>query len=349
MAKVEVPVVDAMAKVEVPVVDAGEGLVAWEDVARLFEAHRIVHVKRAAVPRRPRPAKWLAEVARHERAGLCAATYCAEGGAAVAARDAFGERQPEPWYASFVLRDARATEALLRRFPRGGLGPRAIPGVAGADADHGAHCWLFVGDNRAGAAPLAGRAEHTDDLAAAVAGTWHLQLAGAKDWHVRPAVPPRGAAAGAKRRRTAARGDVAPAVVRCATGDALLVDTRAWRHRTTLPADGEVSASCARDFSLDAAGAPPEAAYDNVDATLAATALDPGDVVFAEDELPDCALPRRADANCAVAEADDGTLVLVATRPIVAGDVLSVPPSDDEEGDDSSDDDDDDDGASGAG
>ena len=118
-----------------------------------------------------------------------------------------------------------------------------------------------------------------------------------------------------------------------------------WRHRTELPVEDEVSISCARDFSFG--GAPGDgAAYANVDAVVATAALDVGDVVLREDELPDCALPRLADANCAVAEDDEGNLCLVATKPIDVGDALAVPPSDDE---DESDDDDEVPGAGWAG
>ena len=97
-----------------------------------------------------------------------------------------GARLP-PWYASFVLGDGAATRAALRRVPRGGLDGGALPGVAGGAAHHGDHAWFFVGDNRRGAAPLRGRAEHTDALAPEIAGTWHLQLSGTKVWYVRRA------------------------------------------------------------------------------------------------------------------------------------------------------------------
>ena len=50
----------------------------------------------------------------------------------------------------------------------------------------------------------------------------------------------------------------------------------------------------------------------------------------AQQELPDCALPRDPDANCLVGEIH-GKLCLVAARDIASGEVLTVPPSDDED------------------
>ena len=41
----------------IPVVDAREELVAWDRVEALYAEHRILHIKGAAVPRRPRPSR----------------------------------------------------------------------------------------------------------------------------------------------------------------------------------------------------------------------------------------------------------------------------------------------------
>ena len=322
----------------IPRVDASDDKVPFQTILDLYETHRCVHVVNAAAAARPRQGRWLSEIARLERLGHAAGTFNVENDAAttLTPRETLGgagARLP-PWYASFVLGDGAATRAALRRFPRGGLDGGALPGVAGGAAHHGDHAWFFVGDNRRGAAPLRGRAEHTDALAPEIAGTWHLQLSGTKVWYVRRARDGAGDSPARKRRRAADAPATAVAVRR---GDALFVDTRRWRHRTELPVEDEVSISCARDFSFGAAPGD-GAAYANVDAVVATAALDVGDVVLREDDLPDCALPRLADANCAVAEDDEGNLCLVATKPIDVGDALAVPPSDDE---DESDDDDD--------
>ena len=334
------------AAASVPVLDVRDGKVPWAKVSELYELHRCVHLKGAAEARAPRQGRWLSEVSRLERLGHAEATFCIEGGGTPSptSRESLGgsgARLPRPWYASFVLSDAAETRACLRRCPRGGLGERDVPGVEGADACHGSHAWFFVGDNRRGAGPLRGRAEHTDALAPTVRGTWHLQLSGTKVWYVRPARAGAPATRPRKRRRgdgdgDGDGGDAAQAIV-VSRGDAILVDTRAWRHRTELPVDDEVSISVARDFGDDDDGED-AGEYANVDAVVATRRLEAGDVVLSEHELPGCSLPRLEDANCAVAEAEDGTLVLVATTTIDVGDALAVAPSDSEDDDSEGDD-----------
>jgi len=281
-------------------VDARDSLIPWSTVTALYEQHRLVLVKRAALGRH-RPKRWLGEARRLARTPS-ATTVSREGGAAFEAE--------EPWYASFIVNDAAACNATLRRLPRNGCGPRGIPGVANGDAFHGAHAWIFVGDNTSGVHPLDGRPEHTDALSPDVAGTWHYQVSGTKVWRVRRLE------------------DDHVVVIRVCRGDALLIDTRVWRHCTSLPVEAGPSMSVARDFSF--APRIDEEAFGDVDALLAARAARPGDVLFYEADLPDCALPRARPGNCAVAEDGDGKLCLVATRRIGAGEAYAMAPSESE-------------------
>ena len=156
-------------------VDARDSLIPWSTVRSLYERHRIVHVKRAALGRH-RPTRWLGEVKRLAKTHN-ATTVSREGGAAF--------ESEEPWYASFVVHDATACAATLRRLPRNGVNMRGVPGVAESEAHHGSHAWIFVGDNSRGTESLDGRPEHTDALAPHIEGTWHYQISGSKLWRVR--------------------------------------------------------------------------------------------------------------------------------------------------------------------
>ena len=96
-------------------VDARDSLIPWSTVRSLYERHRIVHVKRAALGRH-RPTRWLGEVKRLAKTHN-ATTVSREGGAAF--------ESEEPWYASFVVHDATACAALCAEaaplHPVGGL------------------------------------------------------------------------------------------------------------------------------------------------------------------------------------------------------------------------------------
>jgi hypothetical protein len=74
-----------------------------------------------------------------------------------------------------------------------------------------------------------------------------------------------------------------------------------------------------------------EVEYKNVDGVYATRDVKRGEVILSETDLPDCALSRSEDPNCEVAEAADGTLLLVARRAIKTGDWLAVAESDDED------------------
>ena len=115
-------------------VDARDSLIPWSTVRSLYERHRIVHVKRAALGRH-RPTRWLGEVKRLAKTHN-ATTVSREGGAAF--------ESEEPWYASFVVHDATACAATLRRLPRNGVNMRGVPGVAESEAHHGSLSLIHI-------------------------------------------------------------------------------------------------------------------------------------------------------------------------------------------------------------
>ncbi|KAJ1448683.1 hypothetical protein M885DRAFT_538326 [Pelagophyceae sp. CCMP2097] len=299
-----------------------EGAAAWADVRAAFDAHRLVLVRTGLATNAP---EWPAALALLQ--ADAAATFCVERGqTGLAPKSTLGGgpaswRRGDPWYVSFILRGERLCDGLLKKLPRAGaFDADAVPGVVGAAVRHGDHAWVFASSSTKKNLP--GRAEHTDSLAPEVAGTWHVQVSGSKVWRVRPEDR-----------------DAEATEIVCGPGDLLLIDTRAWRHQTSIRASKQPSISVARDFCY---GEPPEQLVTNVDATLAARAMRKGDVVLTEDDLPDCALPRCETPNCEVAESR-GKMALVALRAIRAGEPLTVAPSDDEDDDDDDDDDGDDD------
>ena len=265
-----------------------------------------------------------------------------------------------PFYVSSILqRHKEGVAAFLDK------APLAEAPIHGFSADDG--IWLFMGRNPArasGSMPetMKGRPEHVD--AVDHAGTWHVQMAGSKTWHVRPCAdaedwagaPPRLPDRGARLRIEVQRGDL------------LVINTRAWYHATNLEAqpgiqsaDQGFSISYARDFYRDgdrkaaaaaaAATAAATAAADNskggklakgrdgkddMEKTNLPAQLDPrllaandvfeGDVALDEDDLPD-SVPRSRNPNCelCVAEIDgDERVVLLALRWIFKGEPLTI-------------------------
>mmetsp|Transcript_8126 Transcript_8126/g.11317 ORF Transcript_8126/g.11317 Transcript_8126/m.11317 type:complete len:279 (+) Transcript_8126:51-887(+) len=196
------------------------------------------------------------------------------------------------YYVSVIMREAPIDSV-----------PRLVQGLHNAP-----HAWLFVGKNSSDT-DLPGRPEHTDALAKHIQGTWHWQAQGCKRWYI------------------AARGHKSKSFL-CEPGDLLLIDTSFWSHRTSIPPQSDISVSIARDFSQNQSE---EHAPTNIDATLAARRLYPGDIVLTQDDLPDCSLPRSPSPNCKVDICPDtGRMLLRAITTLVPGDVLTVLNSSDE-------------------
>ena len=92
-------------------------------------------------------------------------------------------------------------------------------------------------------------------------GTWHVQLSGTKTWFIRPCADAAdwgGRAPSLENLESCAwhvRTGVGRASARLRVeveaGDMLLLNTRAWWHRTELDAQPGLSVSYARDFVLE--------------------------------------------------------------------------------------------------
>lgn len=169
-------------------------------------------------------------------------------------------------------------------------------------------------------------------------GTWHLQASGSKVWHLEPTEELRRIAEDSS---TLPPGEID---ITCETGDLLLVNTRLWWHRTTIPdtadAEDKLSVSYARDIRIDGDGGE-SSSMTNVEGLFATKEIDEGDVIMTAGEMPDVCLPVSKHPNCEVADTEDGELVLVATRAIREGEFFTVgsdSDSDSEDGDCSDDD-----------
>ena len=211
--------------------------------------------------------------------------------------------------------------------------------------------WLFIGRNGDASQPLHGRPPHTD--AVTHDGTYHRQLEGSKEWHLRPTEElvlklARGSARRAGGGVRVDSGIDSGCTVRCDAGDVLVISTRDWWHSTNLPAADDdasdaasVSISAAREFNLvRGGGSETEAAADgadadvdegtsfvNVDGLFASRSIAAGTAILSEEECADLALPssgRAAEINCEVAEDEEGTQWLVATRDIRSGEFLCL-------------------------
>lgn len=73
------------------------------------------------------------------------------------------------------------------------------------------------------------------------------------------------------------------------------------------------------------------AAMSNVDGLFATNDIDENEVIFTEDDMPDCELHRATDPNCAVVELDDGMNAVISLRRINAGDFFTVAESSDDD------------------
>jgi hypothetical protein len=102
---------------------------------------------------------------------------------------------------------------------------------------------------------------------------------------------------------------------------------------TTESSTADNEGESAEDDGDDDSTAQP---YTNMDGLYASKPLKPGEVVFYESELPDCALPRSDNPNCEIVWLEDGSGALVASKNLQVGDWLTVAPSDSEDGSDGS-------------
>lgn len=178
------------------------------------------------------------------------------------------------WYTSCVVQhNDAALNQLLRCLPCGGVPPfmlddsrararqagavRQPGGRAGRSKQKESHysmanapcAWVFIGQNVGKESEkveaMRGRPEHTDAIAHS--GTWHMQLSGAKEWHLRPnaaATWPNSSSLLAAQELVMQHGTAPPAEsqgsirrlhLTCGAGDLLLINTRLWFHATQIP------------------------------------------------------------------------------------------------------------------
>ena len=247
---------------------------------RLYDKHQLVLIRGASSPSSAMGGWWADPLVQLRSAfdaapKMVAGTWTCENGMKRDADEVLGrpaprkrrraEAEDERWYASFVVQPSGGTaqlDAFLATMPlaelpacfassraaRASSAPSARDAVAHANA-----VWVFFG-RVAGREPLPGRPEHTD--AVEHDGTWHLQCAGRKVWHLRPtdALVARwrgggggdsgGGGGGTRRRRRGGGGGgggggddgrALGARVETEAGDVLVVNTRLWWHRTEIP------------------------------------------------------------------------------------------------------------------
>jgi hypothetical protein len=128
------------------------------------------------------------------------------------------------FYVSTILQGAGGVASEFLRF----CPLQELPFVKAWGAfEHSHPVWLFVGCNTAKDLVMQGRAEHTDDVQHS--GTWHYQMAGTKDWFIRPLSEHRDWGNRAPVLRGCTR-----LKVRCEAGDILVINTRLWWHQTSI-------------------------------------------------------------------------------------------------------------------
>jgi U3 small nucleolar RNA-associated protein 6 len=230
-------------------------------------------------------------------------------------------------YCSFLVqKDTTQYDSVLQRLP--------ITRVKEAEWYYEKALWIFFGRNPLGHETLTGRPEHTDSVSHD--GTWHYQLSGGKEWHIRPSsqLLDHWRKEG-KESIFSVDADNEFHIV-CEAGDVILINTRLWFHRTELPAGIVPSVSYARDFRWHGPSHQ-DGGMTNVDGLYATEDIEAGTVVFTETDMPDCELHRSStNPNCEVIELEDGTGAIAALRNIQAGEFFCIAESDD---DDDSDDD----------
>ena len=262
-------------------------------------------------------------------------------------------------YCSFILQHNKLQhEEVLNRLPFADLPvSSSITDSASKEqkplqVTYGPGLWIFFGRNSNGKEALQGRVEHTDSIQHD--GTWHYQMSGIKEWHVRPTAEllermlannvddsesnsDSILSSWKEEQDRGEKDDNTRLTIRCQQGDILVINTRLWWHSTTLPVQPTVSLSYARDIYLnkdassDISTTNP-ASMTNVDGLYAANDIEAGTIIFRESEMPDCELHRaKENANCEVVELEDGEGAIVSSRPIKSGEFFCILESDDDD------------------
>jgi U3 small nucleolar RNA-associated protein 6 len=261
-------------------------------------------------------------------------------------------------YCSFVLQHTKLElEKVLERLPFSDLPVSAACIDADAASNqqqplrvtYGPGLWIFFGRNSHGEEALQGRVEHTDSIQHD--GTWHYQLSGTKEWHLRPSMELLKIITETEKdgdksdilsiwnqeQERGEKDNCTRMTIRCQQGDILVVNTRLWWHSTTLPVQPTVSLSYARDMYLSSSPPDDDVACDpssmtNVDGLYAANDIEAGTIIFRESEMPDCELHRaKENANCEVVELEYGEGAIVSSRLIKSGEFFCILESDDDD------------------
>jgi U3 small nucleolar RNA-associated protein 6 len=224
-------------------------------------------------------------------------------------------------YCSFLVQsDKEMYQDTVNRLP--------LPVLSWTDWSYEPAIWFFYGKNPRGNPPLEGRPEHTDSISHD--GTWHYQVSGRKIWSLRPSSA---LLEHFRQRFPSEWKDDARLEVVCNQGDVLVVNTRLWFHRTTIPPQRFPSVSYARDFLAPdgAFEAAEPSGMSNVDGLYATNEIEEDTIVFTEKDMPNGELRRSStNSNCQVVELDDGTSAVVSSRKIAMGEFFCVPPTDEE-------------------
>ncbi len=198
--------------------------------------------------------------------------------------------------------------------------------------------------------PLEGRPEHTDSVSHD--GTWHYQLSGCKEWHIRPTTE---LLSTLQEKNNTKHNHAFKFInshdekikINSQKGDVLIINTRLWWHKTIIPPQHPhppiPSVSYARDFYLER---PPctnnitpakqsSEGMTNVDGLYASNPIASGTLLFTEKDMPDCELHRsKTNPNCELVTLEDGCAALVSCRDIATGEFFCIAESSDEDDDD---------------
>lgn len=228
-------------------------------------------------------------------------------------------------YCSFLVqKDQESYQKLLKRLPLASLST-----CIDKDWSYEPCLWIFFGRNNNGTKePLEGRGLHTDSVSHD--GTWHYQLSGTKEWYLTPSSDLLNRWKNQTSSPPQSWNESTSLKVACQQGDVIVVNTRLWFHRTVIPGQGNPSVSYARDFRLSSEAA--SSNMTNLDGLYARNEIEPGTVIFTENDMPDCELHRsKDDPNCEVVELENGTSAVVSKRTIACGEFFCVAESSDEE------------------
>ena len=351
--------------------DAETGLVSSQAFFKAYEKHQAVLIKSARAQQNDKEdnLSWRGLAALFDSLTEDdQRTFCIENATANGDGESNGSKEGKPeeflaptddeerrGYCSFLVQDKKTLADTLARLPMPQL-PLKTSNES-QNMRHGPCLWIFFGRNASKEMNLDGRPEHTDSVSHD--GTWHYQLSGCKEWHIRPT------AELIKRRSDEGRNgkvqksedpsataglagsEEGRVIVKCNEGDVLILNTKLWWHKTIIPPqptckdDGKAvpSVSYARDVYFDKSDGSTSKKDDddekmsNLDGLYAADNIDKDTIIFTEEDMPDCELHRSEDPNCELVQLESGLGAIVSRRAIAAGEFFCIAESSDEEDD----------------